>query len=337
MNPIERFHDLVGRRGWLLADGATGTNLFALGLTAGDAPELCNVDNPDPVRQVYRDAMQAGAELVLTNSFGATRSRLQLHHAADRAHELARQSAILANEVADELSSNTIVVGSMGPTGELMAPVGNLDRLTAIEIFQEQAEGLKAGGAAMAWIETMSDIEELDCAAEACTRAGLQFCTTMSFDTHGRTMMGASTADLSGWAAGSSQKPLGYGANCGAGAADLVRTLLEFRQTSFGLPIIAKGNAGIPRFEGGQVHYDGSPELMADYAALALRAGASIIGGCCGTGPEHLKKMRERLEAAPAGAPPDPDEIVARLGRFSSIGPSKRPRSRTRKSRRQPR
>ncbi len=337
MNAIDRFRDLVGRRGWLLADGATGTNLFALGLTAGDAPELCNVDNPEPVRSVYRGAMLAGAELVLTNSFGATRSRLQLHHAGDRSHELARQSAVLAHEVADELSCSPIIAGSMGPSGELMAPVGKLARSVAIEMFQEQAEGLKAGGAALAWIETMSDIEELDCAAEACRRAGLQYCATMSFDTHGRTMMGARTADLSGWAGQLSQKPLGYGANCGAGAADLVRTLLEFRHTAIGLPIIAKGNAGIPRFVGGQVHYDGSPDLMADYAELALRAGAGVIGGCCGTGPEHLQKMRARLEAAPAGPPPEPEEIIARLGRFSTAGPRKPPRSRARKSRRQAR
>ena len=150
MNAIDRFRDLVGRRGWLLADGATGTNLFALGLTAGDAPELCNVDNPEPVRSVYRGAMLAGAELVLTNSFGAIRSRLQLHHAGDRSHELARQSAVLAHEVADELSCSPIIAGSMGPSGELMAPVGKLARSVAIEMFQEQAEGLKAGGAALA-------------------------------------------------------------------------------------------------------------------------------------------------------------------------------------------
>ena len=140
----------------------------------------------------------------------------------------------------------------------------------------------------------------------------------MSFDTAGRTMMGVTSADMVALVAGLTHRPLAFGANCGVGASDLLRTVLGFASAHPDLPVIAKGNAGIPKFHDGHIHYDGTPELMADYAVLARDCGASIIGGCCGTTPAHLAAMRAALEATPPGPAPDLDTIAARLGGFSS-------------------
>ena len=330
-----KFDALLGSRGWILADGATGTNLFALGMGAGDSPELLNVQQPELVQAVYRNAISVGADLILTNSFGGNRARLKLHDAAGRTRELCQISAQLAHETASEFGNGTIVAGSMGPTGELMAPMGVLTPDVAVDIFLEQAEGLKAGGADVAWIETISDISELDCAAQACFRAGLPYCATLSFDTAGRTMMGVAAGDLANWAAGATWPPLAIGANCGAGAADLIRTILEFPKLKIGMHLIAKANAGIPKWEKGAIHYDGSPDLMADYAELALRSGAKIIGGCCGTTFRHIQEMRARLETFKGGGTPMPEEIVGKLGQFSAdIGPDPKDRNRRQRRRR---
>ena len=142
----------------------------------------------------------------------------------------------------------------------------------------------------------------------------------MSFDTAGRTMMGLTAPGLAALAASLDHPPVAVGANCGAGAADLVRTVLGIAAAGPDRPVIAKGNAGIPRWAGGHVHYDGTPELMADYAVLARDAGARVIGGCCGTGPEHLRAMRRALEETAPGPRPELSEVAARLGPFSSEG-----------------
>ena len=332
----ERIDALILTRGWLLADGATGTNLFSLGMEAGDAPELLNQENPDWVRALCRDAIQAGSDLVLTNSFGGNRERLKLHGAEDQVGRLCGLSARLAREVADEVGSQALIAGSMGPTGGLLEPVGELSRSQVVEIFHEQADALKEGGADLGWIETMSDLNELECAAEGCKLAGLPYCATMSFDTSGRTMMGVQARNLEDWANAAAKRPIAYGCNCGAGAADLVRTLLEFGSPKHGMHLIAKGNAGIPKWIDGSIHYEGSPELMADYAELARRAGAGIIGGCCGTTAAHLASMRIRLEQSPAGVAPDADEIIRRLGNFSSVLAASGPRVPSKRRRRRP-
>jgi 5-methyltetrahydrofolate--homocysteine methyltransferase len=187
-----------------------------------------------------------------------------------------------------------------------------------VEIFHEQAEGLKEGGADVLWIETMSAFEEYAAAAEAATRAGMPWCGTMSFDTAGRTMMGITSAALAGMVEKLPHPPIAFGANCGVGASDLMRTVLGFEMTGTSRPIIAKGNAGIPKYHDGHIHYDGTPELMAEYAVLARDAGVRIIGGCCGTMPEHLAAMRKALEDRPKGDKPTADDIRAKLGTFSS-------------------
>ena len=309
---------MLSTRDWILADGATGTTLFNMGLSSGDSPELWNVDAPDNIRALYRGPVEAGSDLFLTNTFGGNAARLKLHDAQDRVAELNRVGAEIGREIADAAGRTVVVAGSMGPTGEVMAPLGTLTYATAVEMFEEQAAGLKAGGVDVLWIETISAPEEYRAAAEAAGRVGLPYCGTMSFDTAGRTMMGTTSVDMVKMVGKLDPAPLAFGANCGTGASDLLRTVLGFAEAGATRPIIAKGNAGIPKYVEGHIHYDGTPEVMADYAALARDCGATIIGGCCGTTPEHLRAMREALETRPRGDAPSLDRIVAALGGFSS-------------------
>lgn len=312
------FTTLLAEKGTLLADGATGTNLFNMGLMSGDAPEMWNTDEPKKIIALYKGAVDAGSDLFLTNSFGANASRLKLHGAQKRVHELSRVAAELGREVADTSGRKVIVAGSVGPTGEIMEPVGTLSHSVAVEMFHETADGLKAGGADIGWLETISAPEEYAAAAEGFALAGLDWVGTMSFDTAGRTMMGLTSEGMVDMVHGLENTPLAYGANCGTGASDLLRTVLGFNAKGGHLPIVAKGNAGIPKYHEGHIHYDGTPELMAEYAVMARNCGATIIGGCCGTMPEHLTAMRAALDTRPKGAAPALEEIVAALGAFSS-------------------
>jgi 5-methyltetrahydrofolate--homocysteine methyltransferase len=311
---------LLETRDWLMADGATGTNLFNMGLTSGDAPEMWNEEHPDRILALYKSAVDAGSDIFLTNSFGGNASRLKLHGAEKRARELSRISAELGREIADKAGRLVVVAGSVGPTGEIFAPMGTLTHVDAVEIFHEQAEGLKEGGADVLWLETISAPEEYRAAAEAFALAGMPWCGTMSFDTAGRTMMGVTSAAMVDMVEALPNPPLGFGANCGTGASDLLRTVLGFAAQGTERPIIAKGNAGIPKYHDGHIHYDGTPELMGEYAVLARDAGATIIGGCCGTMPVHLDSMRRALETRPRGPRPTLDQITALLGGFTSAG-----------------
>ena len=335
-SPLQR---MLSKREWLLADGATGTNLFNMGLSSGDAPELWNVSAPDKIKALYKGSVDAGSDLFLTNSFGGNRSRLKLHGAEARAAELSRISAQIGREVADASGRHVIVAGSVGPTGEIMEPMGPLSYAVAVEIFHEQAEGLKAGGADVAWVETISFGDEFRAAAEAFARADIPWVGTMSFDTAGRTMMGITAPELVKLLDKIPNKPLAFGANCGVGASDLLRTILGFSATGTQTPIVAKGNAGIPKYHDGHIHYDGTPELMAHYATLARDCGATIIGGCCGTTPEHLRAMRAALEAHEPQERPSLQVIEAALGGFSSgsdgtdgAGPARLRQNRRRRS-----
>jgi len=306
----------INSQGWILADGATGTNLFNMGLESGDPPEFWNINFPDRIKSLYRDSILAGCDLFLTNSFGGNSSRLALHNASDRARELSRLSAQLGAEVKNEFDHDIIMAGSVGPTGELMDPLGPLTFDKAVNIFSEQMLGLKEGGVDLVWIETMSAEEEYRAAAAAAKIVDIPWIGTMSFDTAGRTMMGITSASFVEMVESLPDPPVAYGANCGVGASDLLRTVLGFRNAKF--PIVAKGNAGIPKFVDGKIHYDGTPELMAKYAVMAFNCGAKIIGGCCGTTPKHIKAMRSGLEKCNEPITPDLNDIVANIGAFSS-------------------
>ncbi|MBL4918200.1 betaine--homocysteine S-methyltransferase [Szabonella alba] len=325
---------MLAERDWILLDGATGTNLFNMGLGSGDPPEFWNIEKPDNIRALYRGAVEAGSDLFLTNSFGGNASRLKLHQAQGRVRELNEAAASLGREIADKAGRPVIVAGSVGPTGDIFEPMGTLTHASAVEMFHEQAEGLKAGGADVLWIETISAPEEYRAAAEAARLAGMPWCGTMSFDTAGRTMMGTTSAGMAELVEKLPNPPLAFGANCGVGASDLLRTVLGFVAAGSERPIIAKGNAGIPKYHDGHIHYDGTPELMGEYAVLARDAGVRLIGGCCGTMPEHLRAMREALESRPKGPRPSLETISDALGGFSSAsdgtgddsGPARRER-----------
>ena len=329
---------LLATRDWLMADGATGTNLFNMGLSSGEPPEFWNVDKPDNIRTLYRNAVEAGSDIFLTNTFGGNASRLKLHNAQGRVHELNKVGAALGREIADASGRSVVVAGSVGPTGEIMMPMGTLTHEIAVEMFHEQAEGLKAGGADVLWVETISAPEEFRAAAEAAKLAGMPWCGTMSFDTAGRTMMGVTSAAMVDLVDKLDYPPLAFGANCGVGSSDLMRTVLGFFAQGTERNVIAKSTAGIPEYQNGAIHYDGTPELMADYAVLARDSGVKIIGGCCGTMPEHLRAMRHALETRPTGPRPSMDEITAALGPLSSAsdgtGSDEPAKRETRRSRR---
>ncbi|KEQ08083.1 betaine--homocysteine S-methyltransferase [Pseudorhizobium pelagicum] len=310
-NPLR---DLLAEKGVLLADGATGTNLFAMGLEAGEAPELWNETHPERIDKLHQDFVDAGADIILSNSFGGTRHRLKLHHAQDRVFDLNKRAAEIARAVADRAPRKVIVAGSVGPTGELLVPLGAMTYEDAVAAFVEQMEGLKAGGADVAWIETMSSADEIRAAAEAATTVGLPYTYTGSFDTAGRTMMGVDPKDIHGIAKDMGDGPVAVGANCGVGASDILSSLLDMTAADPDAITIVKGNCGIPEFRGAEIYYSGTPPLMAEYARLARDAGARIIGGCCGTSCEHLAAMRHALDDYTPRPRPTIEEIVERIG-----------------------
>ena len=310
-NPLA---DLIAEKGVLLADGAMGTNLFAMGLQSGDAPELWNETAPEKITKLHQDFVDAGADVILTNSFGGTRHRLKLHDAQDRVFELNRKAAELARAVADKADRKVIIAGSVGPTGELFEPLGALTFDEAVEAFAEQIEGLKAGGADIAWIETMSAPEEIRAAAQAAVDIDIPYVYTGSFDTAGKTMMGLHPRDLHGVINGSLSAPVAFGANCGVGASDILASVLNMTGANPSANIIVKGNCGIPEFRGSEVFYSGTPDLMADYARLAIDAGARIIGGCCGTTCDHLVAMRKAIDTHVKAERPTLETIVEKIG-----------------------
>lgn len=303
---------LLAERDVLLADGATGTNMFALGLPAGHAPEDWNVAEPDKVRALYRGFIEAGSDIILTNSFGGTAFRLKLHDLQKRVVELNQAAATLAREVVAEAGRPIVVAGSVGPTGELLVPLGSMTYDDAVAAFTDQITGLKAGGADVAWIETMSAPEEMQAAAEAAINVGLPYVYTASFDTAGRTMMGLPPANLATVTTDLAEAPLAFGANCGVGASDLLLAIRDMPTEDH--VVVAKANCGIPQIRGDSVVYTGTPELMADYARLAMDCGVRIIGGCCGTTPEHVRAMRDAIDSHARGPRPEMEQIIDRLG-----------------------
>lgn len=294
MEPDPAPHPLARRlaaRGWILADGAMATSLYARGLTPGEAPERWIETHPERIRALHAAAVEAGAEVILTNSFGANAPRLAAWGAAGRAAALNRAAAEIAREAAGR---RAIVAGSIGPTG------GGVEAET-VAVFEAQARALMAGGADLVWLETFGDAAEFRAAAEGAARAGAPWCGTMSFEAGsveagGRSRGGLSPADLVALVAGLGHPPLAYGANCGAGPAETVATIAALREGGARGPLIAKANAGLPRAEGGGFVYDVTPAGMADYAVAARAAGARIIGGCCGVTPDHLRAMRAALD-----------------------------------------
>jgi methionine synthase I (cobalamin-dependent) len=310
-----RLTTMLAKRDWLLTDGATGTNLMGMGLAHGYPPELWNTENPDKIRQHYRSFIDAGSDIVLTNTFGGTANRLRLHKAEHRVGEINRASAALLREAIAQSGRDVIAAGSIGPTGDLFVPLGEMTHAQGVAAFAEQMKGLKDGGAEVAWIETMFAEPEFAAAIEAADKVGLPAVLTLSFDTNGRTMMGLAPVDFVKITRAMPHRPVAFGGNCGTGAPDLLCGLISISASLAPDEIvIAKANCGLPEFADGEVCYNGTPELMANYAIMARDAGARIIGGCCGTTPHHIAVMRKALETTPRGACPTIEEVIAKIG-----------------------
>jgi 5-methyltetrahydrofolate--homocysteine methyltransferase len=294
-----RWRALLGTPGPILADGAMGTILFEAGLTSGDSPERWNVERPDVIRDIHRAYRAAGSRILLTNTFGGNRFRLALHGLDTRVAEFNEAAARLAVEVAHAPGSRAVVAGDIGPSGGILAPLGDLERADAVKAFAEQAAALRAGGVDVFWIETMSALEEIDAALEGVRQAGpgVPVVITLSFDTHGHTMMGVNPEQ-----AAKELTALGVaavGGNCGLGPAELLPAMAAMRAFAPDALLVAKPNAGLPVLEDGRAVYRGSPGEMADFARRLTAAGVRIVGGCCGSAPEHLRAMAAALGVRP--------------------------------------
>jgi 5-methyltetrahydrofolate--homocysteine methyltransferase len=275
-----------------------GTNLIELGLEVGVPTGVWNVDEPDRVRKVHRDFIEAGAQIILTNTFVCNRLSLKLYDLADRAVELTRAAARAARAEADAADAPVVVGGSIGPTGDILEPLGTLSHDEACETFEQQAKVLAGGGIDAFWIETMSDPEEVRAAVEGCRRADpdLPIVMTMSFERGGRTLMGVTPAQameaLKGFGA------VAVGGNCGSSLDEIEVVIDEMHIADPGAVLVAKANAGLPHTEGDVTAYDATPEDMATYAKAVYERGARIIGACCGSTPAHIRAIAQALSNA---------------------------------------
>lgn len=316
-------YDLLQEKKIILADGAAGTNFMNMGLEPGFPPDIWNLTDPDKPRQLHQDFVDAGSEIILTNTFGANAPRLKLHDAADQTYAINKAGAEIAGDVAAAAPQPVVVAGSVGPTGELFQPMGEMTEESAIAAFTTQMEGLRDGGADVIWIETMSAAEEIRAAAQAAINVGMPYAFTASFDTAGKTMMGLAPADVHAITEGLSEQPVVVGTNCGVGASDLVLGALDMTAANGEAVVAGKANCGIPKVLGKETIYSGTPELMADYAQLAADAGIRIIGGCCGTSPDHVAAMRASIDAYEPGPRPDRAVLEDKLGAL--VNPPREP------------
>lgn len=287
--------DLLDRQPYLITDGAMGTVLFSAGLEQGDPPELWNLQYPERVAAVHQAYLEAGSQIILTNTFGGNRLRLGLHDAGSKVSEANQAAAEILRKVADQSNREVLVAGDIGPSGEVLAPYGEMAFQDAKDAFQEQAAALIAGGVDLIWIETMSDLEEVRAAVEGTRQVSkdIPLVTTMTFDTHGRTMMGVTPEqafeNLSAYGVEA------LGGNCGNGPEEIIEVISKMRALDQETVLVAKANAGIPELVQGEAVYRATPETMAEYAIQAYQAGARVIGACCGSTPDHIAAIRGAL------------------------------------------
>ncbi len=292
---MDRWQALLDRGGHALADGAMGTMLFDQGLESGGSPELWNVENPDRVAAVHRGYLEAGANLILTNTFGGNRFRLALHGLEGRVEEFNRAGVRLARQAALIFGDQAVVAGDIGPSGGILEPLGDLAYAAAVDGFAEQARPLIDGGVDVVWIETMSDLEEVHAAIDGVRRVSptVPLLATMTFDTRGHTMMGVTPEQaveaLHGWGAAA------VGGNCGNGPDEILEVIEKMKRHSPDVRLVAKANAGIPAWKDGRAAYGAGPEEMAAYATAVAERGAWLIGACCGSTPAHLQAMATAL------------------------------------------
>lgn len=300
----QTWQSLISQPGPILADGAMGTMLFEAGLQFGDPPEVWNVLHPDIVRGIQRAYLEAGSQILLTNTFGGSRFRLGMHNLQGRVAELNRTAAILARAEVEAAGGHAVVAGDIGPSGEIFAPLGTLEYDDGVAGFAEQAAALIGGGVDVIWIETMSALEEVQAAVEGVRRVStsIPIITTMTFDTHGRTMMGVTPEQaikaLQGFGAAA------VGGNCGNGPDELLVVIQKMHAVDPNAVLVAKSNAGVPELVQRRTVYRASPEVMGGYARQVHEAGARIIGGCCGNTPAHITHMHAVLHGQPENSHP---------------------------------
>lgn len=279
-------------KGTVICDGAMGTLLQASGkLSAGGVPEELNTSSPDVVAAAHRAYVAAGADIIETNSFGGNRIRLAKSGLGERTIEFNTAAARIARSAA---GPTTLVAGSMGPMGEMVAPWGDVSFADARANFAEQAKALADGGVDFFIIETMFDLEEMRAAIEgARSAAPLRIIATMTFDQGGRTMMGTRPDTAANALLGMDADIIGT--NCGRGPAETEAVIRAMIAACPDAICIAQPNAGVPRMENGKATFDATPADMARYARTYVQLGVRIVGGCCGSTPEHIKAMVEAV------------------------------------------
>ncbi len=285
------FRKRLSQKRILIADGATGTMLQAAGLPPGVSPERWNLERPEAIRALHQSYVEAGADLILSNTFGGSRLRLEKAGLGGRVREINLAAVRLARDVAGE---KILVLGDIGPTGRMLKPLGDLSDAEARASFAEQAAALAEGGVDAIIIETMSDLREAVAALEGTKQAtSLPILVSMSFDTHGRTMMGVKPeeAAVKLWGLGVDV----VGANCGRSLTETLEAIRKMRDAVPKATMMAKPNAGLPHEKNGDSIYDVTPDVMAEYALKFVAHGVRIFGGCCGSTPEHIRAIAVAL------------------------------------------
>ncbi|MGA0884007.1 MAG: homocysteine S-methyltransferase family protein [Candidatus Nanopelagicales bacterium] len=294
---MHRIFELLDSGKTLIGDGAMGTLLQEKGLTDGGAPELWNVEKPEIIEEIFDQYAEAGANFLTTNTFGGSAPRLQMHSLEDRLFELNKAASEIAKKVSSKYP-DVFVMGDVGPTGELMEPMGTLTVAGAKEIFTNQINALLAGGADGILIETMSDLSEVQAAVQAVQEIDpeIPIIVMLSFDTNLRTMMGVKPSQAISEISKMGVKIIG--ANCGRGTDEIRVIAKEMSENRIqGIYLITQSNAGLPKLVGADFVYDGTPEEMAKYAVDMKGLGINIIGACCGSTPEHIAAIKKAVSS----------------------------------------
>lgn len=294
---MSRLAALLGTGRPVLLDGGMGTLLQDSGLEDGAPGELWNLENPDAVRAAHAAYADAGARVLTTNTFGGTRPRLDMHGLGDRLGEVNRQAARIARSVADE--RGLLVAGDLGPTGELLAPLGTMTPEEAQAIFAEQLVALVDGGIDLILVETLSDLGEADAALAAAREVApdLPVVVTMSFDTNVRTMMGVRPAEAVAHLTAVGADAVG--ANCGRGPEEMELIAAQMVQARTGdLLLVAQSNAGLPQVVGDHFEYDATPDDLAAHATRLAAIGIDLVGACCGSTPAHIAAISSTVTPA---------------------------------------
>jgi len=292
----------------LLCDGAMGTMLNARGLGFDQCYDALNLTQPALVAEIHRAYIEAGAQIITTNTFGANRYKLAAHSMQDKVIEINRAGVQLARRVVDASFKQVLVAGDVGPLGVRLAPFGRVQPDQARAVFAEQIAALTEAGADLLIIETFSDLYEIRAAVSAAREVGaIPIVATTTFTRDDRTLLGDSPAKVAHMLHESGADIIGV--NCSGGPAQIWRILRQMREAVPEAKLAAQPNAGWPEQVGGRIMYPANPDYFAEYALALCDAGASLIGGCCGTTPEHIHAMRKALDSAPSGCGPSLEEL----------------------------